>query len=62
MIKIIKKNNFFSFVTPGERIKRRVECTAKHRCALTKLELNVEECGHNNFLETPIAILLTKRF
>ena len=61
-IRIIKKNKSFAFVTPGARIKHCVECAAKHRCVLTKLELNIEDCGHNNFLETPKAILLTKRF
>lgn len=62
MIKIIKKNKSFAFVTPGQRIKHCSECAAKKSCVLTKLELNIEECGHNNFLETPKAILLTKRF
>lgn len=61
-IEIIKKNKSFAFVTPGVRIKHCSECAVKHRCALTKLELSIEECGHNNFLETPIALLLTKRF
>ena len=61
-IKIIKKNKSFAFVTPGARIKHCSECTVKHRCVLTKLEFSIEECGHNNFLETPIALLLTKRF
>ena len=61
-IRIIKKNKYFAFVTPGPRIKHCVECASKSSCAKTKLELNIEECGHNNFLETPRAILLTKRF
>ena len=61
-IEIIKKNKYFAFVTPGERIKHCSECASKHRCALTKLELSIKDCGHNNFLETTIAILLTKRF
>ena len=61
-INIIKKNNEFAFVTPGPRIKHCMECAAKFSCALTKLKLSIEECGHNSFLETPKAILLTKRF
>ena len=62
-INIIKKNKNFAFVTPGPRIKHCMECAAKRACAKTKLELHIEEeCGHNSFLETPKAILLTKRF
>lgn len=61
-IRIIKKNKYFAFVTPGARIKHCSECAAKSKCALTKLELSIKECGHNNFLETSRAILLTKRF
>ena len=62
-ITIIKKNKNFAFVTPGPRTKHCMECAAKRACAKTKLELHIEEeCGHNSFLETPKAILLTKRF